>query len=262
MDDAEGRPRPGRGLRLHPQGQGHHAADGRDADRLRLRRSTPRSATRCIGARVNGRLVPLDHAAHVGRHVEIFTSEGRGRRAVSRTGCSSSRRPGPPTRSASGSPVSGARTPSRPGARSSSRQLRREGLPVQKMPPARSLDEVAAGLELRRPRRALRGHRREPRVGQVGRRPGSASALRGRRPDREEQLPTTVREPRPCGADASRVPACTSRASTTSWCACRGAARRCPATRSWASSPGAAACRCTAPTAPTPCRCQAARATA
>ena len=54
--------------------------------------------------------------------------------------------------------------------------------------------------------------------------------------------PTTVgpglRPGTPAGLAAS---ASTSRASTTSWCACRGAARRCPATRSWASSPGAAA---------------------
>ena len=43
--EPEDRPRAGRGLRLHAQGPGHHAADGRHADRLRLRRSTPRSAT-------------------------------------------------------------------------------------------------------------------------------------------------------------------------------------------------------------------------
>ena len=74
-------------------------------------------------------------------------------------------------------------------------------------------------------------------------------------PTREEQLPTTVRGTAPLGArPATSSRACTSRASTTSWCGCRAAAPRCPATRSWASSPGAAACRCTGPTAPTPCR--------
>ena len=40
----------------------------------------------CIGARVNGRLVPLDHHAAVGRHVRGLHLQGGGRRAVAGTG--------------------------------------------------------------------------------------------------------------------------------------------------------------------------------
>ena len=87
----------------------------------------------CIGARVNGRLVPLDSTLYVGRHRRDLHVQGRGRRARRATGCRSSPRPGPPTRSASGSPGSGARTPSRPGRDELIKALRREGLPVQKL---------------------------------------------------------------------------------------------------------------------------------
>ena len=48
-----------------------------DPDRLRLRRPH-RGRPRCIGARVNGRLVPLDHVLHSGDTCEIFTSKVEG----------------------------------------------------------------------------------------------------------------------------------------------------------------------------------------
>ena len=246
---AEDRPRVRRGLRLHAQGQGDHAR------RPAPRRSTSRYAIhtdvghRCIGARVNGRLVPLDSALASGDTVEIFTSkvEGAGpsrdwlqfvhtpkARTKIRQWFSRERR------------VDAIDT----GREELAKALRKEGLPVQKLarlrrrsttsrtrcttPTSRRCyaaigeDHVSAKAVVQRLQKELRGG--------------------------EEQLPvTTARPPRARPRRRSAAPpACTSRASTTSWCGCRAAARRCRATRSWASSPAAAASRSTAPTAPTP----------
>ena len=118
---AEGRPRAGRGLRLHAQGQGRHAAGRRHADRLRLRhphRGRPRLHRR-PGQRPAG---AARLAAVVGRHGRDLHVQGRGRRARRATGCRSSPRPGRRPRSASGSPGSGARTPSRRAATTWSRR--------------------------------------------------------------------------------------------------------------------------------------------
>ena len=77
--DAEDRPRAGRGLRLHAEGQGHHAADGRDAGRLRVRdphrgRSPLHRRARQRPARAARR------ALAVGRHRRDLHEQGRGRR--------------------------------------------------------------------------------------------------------------------------------------------------------------------------------------
>ena len=210
----------------------------------------------CIGARVNGRLAAARLQAGVGRHGRDLHVEGRAR-PVARLAEDRRSRPGPATRSASGSRGSAARTPSRPGRDELIKALRREGLPVQKLLAGPTLAEVAepmlsyADLDA-----LLRRHRREPRVGQVGRpAPGPRPAQRrgrGAAPDHGPGAPRrrkpTVGRPRR-GArrrDGAAVPLLHA---------------RCPATRSWASSPGAGACRCTGPTAPTPCRWRRRRAT-
>ena len=83
----------------------------------------------CIGARVNGRLVPLDSTLLSGDTVRDLHVEGRGRGAVTRLAQDRRRRPGRATRSASGSRVSGAKTRSRPAARSSSRPCAERACP-------------------------------------------------------------------------------------------------------------------------------------
>ena len=65
---------------------------------------------RCIGARVNGKLVALESELDNGDTVEIFTSKSENAGPVAATGWPSSSRPGPAPRSGNGSPASGART--------------------------------------------------------------------------------------------------------------------------------------------------------
>ena len=205
----------------------------------------------CIGAKVNGRLVSLDHQLASGDTCEIFTSK------VETAG---------PSQDWLGFVTS-------PRARNKIRQwfsrerrldmieqgrddlteeLRREGLPVQRMWASEQLQDGHRRAQLRRPRRPAGRHRRAPRLG--ARRSPSASPAAFRGGDDDEQLPATVLRPRRPAHRRPTRSASTSRASTTSSCASPSAARRCPATRSSASSPAAAASACTAPTAPTRCR--------
>ena len=80
---------------------------------------------RCIGARVNGRLVPLDSGLASGDTVEIFTSKVEGA-GPSRDWLQFVRTPeGAAPRSASGSRASAGSTPSTPGARSWPRRCAR-----------------------------------------------------------------------------------------------------------------------------------------
>ena len=64
----------------------------------------------CIGAKVNNRLVSLDHVLASGDNVEIFTSQGRDGRPVAGLARRSSCRRGRATRSGSGSAANGAST--------------------------------------------------------------------------------------------------------------------------------------------------------
>ena len=213
-------------------------------------RCTPRSATRCIGAKVNGRLVPLDHKLRSGDTCEIFTSKVESAGAVARLAAVRRVAAGPqqdPQWFCRERRVDAIET----GRDELTKEFRREGA------------ADAADVDQRRARRArsrrlgyadldaaARGHRRAPRVGPLGRAEG--------RPRRSAPATTTsscrprVLNRRGAARGSATPPASTSRASTTCWCACRGAARRCPATRSSASSPAVAASACTAPTAPTP----------
>ena len=80
---------------------------------------------RCIGARVNGRLVPLDSGARLGRHGRDLHQQGRGRGPEPRLAAVRRARRRRRPRSASGSRVSAGSTPSTPGARSWPRRCAR-----------------------------------------------------------------------------------------------------------------------------------------
>ncbi len=203
---------------------------------------------RCIGARVNGRLARLDSKLVSGDTVEIITSK---------------------------LPTAG---PSRdwldqvasPRARNKIRQwfsrerrddaidngrdelfkaMRREGLPVQKLSNSPMLPAIAVEI----------GHTDlDALYAAIGENHVSAHSVAQRIAPRATRWRSrrAAADHRASGAAAARASstrrACTSRASTTSWCGCRSAARRCRATPFSASSPAAAAYRCTASTARTP----------
>ena len=90
---------------------------------------------RCIGAKVNGRLVPLGHAAAVGRHRRDHHVQGALGRAVARLAPDRGLAPGPQQDPAVVLAASGARTPWRPGATSSSRPCAARACPCRSWPP-------------------------------------------------------------------------------------------------------------------------------
>ena len=88
---------------------------------------------RCIGARVNGRLVPLETQLTSADTVEIFTSKSPTVRTLAATGSRSSPPPGPATRSASGSHRERREDAIENGREELARALRRDGLPLHKL---------------------------------------------------------------------------------------------------------------------------------
>ena len=215
---------------------------------------------RCIGSKVNGRLVSLDHTLTSGDTCEIFTSkvETAGP-SQDWLGFAASHRAQNKIRQW----FSRERRVDmiEDGRDELTDEFRREGLPVQRIwSVATSFTEVIDELsyvDLDTFLAAIGEHH----VSAAQRRP-EGRRRRSTAGDEGEQLPTTVLHaarppsPRPTARSAS-----TSRASTTCWCGSPTAARRCPATRSSASSPAAAASACTASTAPTRCRSASEQAT-
>jgi guanosine-3',5'-bis(diphosphate) 3'-pyrophosphohydrolase len=148
----------------------------------------------CIGARVNGRLSPLDSELQSGDTVEIFTSkvEGAGpsrdwlkfvatHRAANkiRQWYSRERR----------------EDAIESGHEDLIRAMRREGLPVQKILQSRVLDEVASSLNYA-DLSALKAAIGENHVSAKSVAERVRRLLQDVDPTREEQLPVTVREPR------------------------------------------------------------------
>ena len=122
----EDRPRAGRGLRLHAEGQGHRRCRSARRRSTSPTRSTPRSVTRASARRstVSSYHSTTSCAPATRARSSRRRSRVRRRRA---TGCSSSCRRGPATRSASGSRASAATTCSKRVARSSRRSCAGNG---------------------------------------------------------------------------------------------------------------------------------------
>ena len=201
---------------------------------------------RCIGARVNGRLVPLDSALVSGDTVEIFTSKVEGA-GPSRDWLQFVRTPKARTKIRQWFSRERRVDAIDTGREELAKALRREGLPVEKLAhsdalrgsPTRSTTRTSTCSTRRS---ASTASRRRPWCSVCS---ASSEAVRS-----SSRSPSPVRPSASAGRPAGRRE-CTWRVSTTSWSGCRVAARPCPGTRSWGSSPGAGECRCTAPTART-----------
>ncbi len=163
----------------------------------------------CIGARLNGRLVPLDSKLVSGDTVEIFTSKVEGA-GPSRDWLQIVATPRAANKIRQWFSRERREDAIDNGREELIKALRREGLPVQKIAASNLLPEVATSLNYAEPRRAARVDRREPRVGQVGRGHASPRNCATANPRREEQLPTTVRQR--VRAASARRSASTSRA--------------------------------------------------
>ncbi len=173
--EPEDRPRAGRGLRVHAEGSGHLAAGRRRPPSTSPTRCTPRSATRCIGAKVNGRLVSLDQQLRSGDTCEIFTSKLESA-APSRDWLQFV--VSPRARNKIRQWFSRERRVDmiEAGRDELTKEFRREGLPMQRIVEQPGPRQRDRGARLRRPRRAAGGDRREPRLGAIDRAEGRPRA--------------------------------------------------------------------------------------
>ena len=214
-----------------------------------------------IGARVNGRLVPLESTLDNGDVVEVFTSK---------SATAGPSRDWLHVREVAAGPLQdppvvhqgAARGGDRAG-QGADRQADAQGGPA---PQAAALAGVAdpgrRALQARRHHRALRRGRRGQRL-RAGRRTPRRRDARRRPRARRRTSPRRSRSPAAASAASSAARAATSaswsRALPTCGSSSRSAAPRCRPTRSSASSPRAAGSRSTARTAPTRASCAPSR---
>ena len=205
---------------------------------------------RTVGAKVNGRLVPLESPLSNGETVEILTSKApdagpsqdwlgfvksaRARNKIKHWFSKERREASADT-----------------GKAMIARTMRKQGLPLQRLATADALQAIA--MELRYPDLsglyAAIGDGHVSAQSVVSKLVKSAGGLAGAQEDLAEATVLT-RQPTPRPGDR-RLRASAWREPPTSGPGCPSAARPCRATRSPGSSPGATACRCTAPTAST-----------
>src|SRR3954471_7691773 len=149
----------------------------------------------CIGARVNGRLVPLDSKLTSGDTVEIFTSKVEGA-GPSRDWLQIVATPRAANKIRQWFSRERREDAIDNGRDELIKALRREGLPVQKIAASHLLDEVATTLNYA-DLDALHASIGENHVSAKSVASRVAAKLRDGDVEREEQLPTTVRQPRP-----------------------------------------------------------------
>src|SRR3954449_6436436 len=149
----------------------------------------------CIGARLNGRLVPLDSKLTSGDTVEIFTSKVEGA-GPSRDWLQIVATPRAANKIRQWFSRERREDAIENGRDDLVKAMRREGLPVKKVAAARPLHEVAADMNCA-DLDALHASIGEGHVSAKSVAQRVAMKLRDGEPDREEQLPTTVPQPRP-----------------------------------------------------------------
>ncbi len=155
----------------------------------------------CIGARVNGRLVPLDSKLASGDSVEIFTSKVEGA-GPSRDWLKIVATPRAANKIRQWFSRERREDAIENGRDDLVKALRREGLPVQKIAAGSMLPEIAQELNYA-DLDALYAAIGENHVSAKSVAARIASKLRGGDPEVEEQLPTTVRSPRKPSRSAS-----------------------------------------------------------
>jgi GTP pyrophosphokinase len=148
----------------------------------------------CIGARLNGRLVPLDSVLASGDTVEIFTSKVEGA-GPSRDWLQIVATPRAANKIRQWFSRERREDAIDNGRDELIKALRREGLPVQKIAASNLLNEVATTLNYA-DLDALHASIGENHVSAKSVASRIAKELRDGEPEREEQLPTTVRQPR------------------------------------------------------------------
>ena len=147
----------------------------------------------CVGARINGRLVSLNHELVSGDTCEIFTSKVEGT-GPSRDWLQLVRTPRAANKIRQWFSRERREDAKETGRDDLDKQLRREGLPVQKLP-ANLLAEVATSLNYVDVD-ALHTAVGEHHVSAESVAAKVAKLLRSGDPEREEQLPTTINTPR------------------------------------------------------------------
>ncbi|MEY2422603.1 MAG: diphosphokinase / guanosine-3,5-bis(diphosphate) 3-diphosphatase [Acidimicrobiaceae bacterium] len=148
----------------------------------------------CIGARLNGRLVPLHSTLTSGDTVEIFTSKVEGA-GPSRDWLQIVTTPRAANKIRQWFSRERREDAIDNGRDELIKALRREGLPVQKIAASNLLNEVATTLNYA-DLDALHASIGENHVSAKSVASRIAKELRDGEPEREEQLPTTVRQPR------------------------------------------------------------------